>query len=465
MMSTLDDKKREFESRLQNRRDRQSGSEPASVERPSDVDLEQRFQAWDAVLAKRLAEFRNEPSEPGEPEHVESPIDARNGSAPEDTLGPSTSGIRQRLFGHHTPTLERWLIDLDSMLINELGFRKHKVQKDETASLRIVDQEQEIRRAILDFCPFLTSTDLNGLDGHKLGVIHIPGQGTFLNRSHYSQSFKQSFDQVNQEQRAHLISEVAVERWGWGFLQEYTTLGINAGQAGLWPALLAKHLGLPLKDQKVAEKIGALQRSWMFLDAGWSDWIWQYVMFKAHQPVGVGLFQRPRPGRIMEALIKVVDLFPLYIAPFGVRLRLRNIIDLAKYLFLEESDLATVTLHSTLLQTQAFCLTHDERFADLTGSSMSKWLGRLYFAKLESNVGIYAVPYATLIAGHITEHTHLARLQDGEVDKTERDVRLYPDTRLALISKIDSRVKYDPRAMYIAAWERLKLESPSEYFG
>ena len=183
-------------------------------------------------------------------------------------------------------------------------------------------------------------------------------------------------------------------------------------------------------------------------------------MFKAHRPVGVGLFHRSRPSRVLEAFIKVVDLFPLYIHPFGVRLRLRNLVELIKYLFLEESDLATLTLHSVLMQVQAFCLVHDKRFASLTGSTMSKWLGRLYFAQLESNVGIFAVPYAALIASHVADLLHLAILQEGSGDRSERDVRLYPDTRLALLSKIDSRVKYDPRAMFIAAWERLKLEGP-----
>lgn len=35
----------------------------------------------------------------------------------------------------------------------------------------------------------------------------------------------------------------------------------------------------------------------------------------------------------------------------------------------------------------------------------------------------------------------------------------------AMLSKLDARVKYNPRSMHTAAWERLKLEGPREYFG
>jgi hypothetical protein len=33
-----------------------------------------------------------------------------------------------------------------------------------------------------------------------------------------------------------------------------------------------------------------------------------------------------------------------------------------------------------------------------------------------------------------------------------------------MLSKLDPRTKYNPRTMFTAAWERLKLEGPREYF-
>jgi len=44
------------------------------------------------------------------------------------------------------------------------------------------------------------------------------------------------------------------------------------------------------------------------------------------------------------------------------------------------------------------------------------------------------------------------------------NARANPDTRLALLSRLDTGVKYDPQAMFTAAWERLRLEEPSRYF-
>ena len=81
---------------------------------------------------------------------------------------------------------------------------------------------------------------------------------------------------------------------------------------------------------------------------------------------------------------------------------------------------------------------------------------------MEANIGILSTPYAVLIACHVEELdlSSAAAL----LEKAAETPRNNSDTRMAMLSKLDSRVKYDPKAMYIAAWERLKLNGPQEYF-
>jgi hypothetical protein len=91
-------------------------------------------------------------------------------------------------------------------------------------------------------------------------------------------------------------------------------------------------------------------------------------------------------------------------------------------------------------------------------------LGRLYFAWLENQVGIFSTPYATLISAH-EPRLDLENISVEEfIAYVEKDPRHNPDARLAMLSKLAARVKYNPRSMFTAAWERLKLEGPREFF-
>ena len=84
---------------------------------------------------------------------------------------------------------------------------------------------------------------------------------------------------------------------------------------------------------------------------------------------------------------------------------------------------------------------------------------------MEGSVGILSAPYAVLIIGHLPE-LDLAQLKDGDelLSMMKADARLNPDTSLAMLSGLDPRVKYDMQAMFTAAWERLHLDGPRDYF-
>ena len=107
---------------------------------------------------------------------------------------------------------------------------------------------------------------------------------------------------------------------------------------------------------------------------------------------------------------------------------------------------------------------HDEKVSKLVDLPLSRIFGRLYFAWLENQIGILSTPYATLIAAHEPQLDLRGISSVQFLEYTEKDPRLNPDARLAMLSKLDARVKYNSRSMFTAAWERLKLEGPREFF-
>jgi hypothetical protein len=448
-VKNLESKRQEFRKRL----DELSKSQLESIDGMDYSDLEGRIQSWEAELDRRLTEHRR--AQAPEPH---SPIFELK---PEQPLQPVLDNGRP--FPRLDATLERWLTDLDHMMLGELALRQIPRPKGFERPIQIFENDQSMRQSIAKACDYPGDPAGLRLPAHGVGAFHAPGLGTFLNKEHYiTQHGFKDFQGEGLQAYASLISEIASERWGWGYLLEYTALGQAAGNAGLWPSLSAARLEVPATTKQQYDLAKALRQSWCLSEVGWMDWVWQYVMFKSRHPIGEGLFYRPRPGRMMELVVKIIDLFPLYLVPYGVKLRLRNLLDLVNFLFLEEGDILPRSLNSILVWLQKQCTEHDEEVEKRIGQSLRKIFGRFYFAKLEGNVGILATPYAVLVAWHLPG-LDLRHLKDGThlLSKIESEPRLNPDTRLAMLSGLDPRVKYDPRAMFIAAWERLKLEGPS----
>jgi len=421
-------------------------------------ELTDGVKMWETRLQDRLEEYRRHlrnieiPNLPSDVGH--NPVDH---SSSMSDAGPRPVEQSKRPGDRQTP-FDAWVQALEEMMLEELGFGRYPLPQGFIAPVYWVENEVVLRQVLMEACG-ATHIPENALK--DTSVFHYPGKGTFINRHRYEDMLEQGND--NPLQRAHLIGEVARERWGWGFLLEYTTLGQLAGQAGIWPALSAQRLGIPLKDNAVAHLAAALHRSWILLEAGWSEWIWQFVEFKARQAVGEGVLHIPRPGRMMELLEKIINVFPLYITPHGIHLRLMSLIDLVKFLFFEESDVLTITLHRVLLETQKFCIENDAKVLETIGYRLSQILGGFYFSKLESTVGILATPYAVLIATHVPSLDFKSSAKNF-VEVIENDPRLSADTRLALLARSDARIKYDPRALFVAAWERFHLDGPREFF-
>ena len=448
-MPEINDYRDSFSRRLDQLREQQQQSlQSASAAYP---DLFGNLHVWEAALQKRLDEYQLGQALPE--------------LSSSQLFAAQTASDSSWALGDRT-NFDRWLQQMDQMMFDELEFGRYPKPAGFAQPVHWLEDEQSLRQEALKISGAAFIPD--NMFGTR-GVFHYPGRGTFVSRAFYKKLEQGDNDQL----RARLIGDLARERWGWGFMLEYTTLGQAAGTAGLWPALSAQRLGLSSTSDEIAwQKAAALRRSWLLLEAGWTEWVWQFVEFKARHAVGqraVGqraVGQRaamPRPGRMFELLGKIVNVFSLIISPFGVRIHLAGLFNLAKFLFFEETDILTVSLNQAIFHVQKYCVENDMQVERSEGLRLSQILGRLYFSQLESAAGILATPYAVLIAMHISSLPGKATGQDI-LDAVQNDLRLSPDTRLALLSRSDSRVKYDPRAMFVAAWERFQLDGPRDFF-
>ena len=443
-MDNVDEKKQAFSERLDklaNQRASGLGAQATFSETAAD-EMTSRIQQWEASLDHRLAEFRGVPLPP--------------------KIG-GKGGRESALFPDSLNSWKKWFQNTDTMMLVELEWGNHPLPAGFRGGYEIVNSDEAMQSAIAKACRLdKTPAGVRWKD-YQLGVFHVPGRGTLINPSHYARLIG---GQQPQDARAlaQAVSDIAMERWGWGFLLEYTSLGKRAGAAGLWPAMLADRAGLPFADRPATAIAQAIRRKWILLKTGWQDWVWQYVMFKAHHPVG-SLVDRPRPGRIFELFMRLQSLLPLYISPFGLPVSVRQLADLIKFIFLEQTEISPKVLNQIILGLQSLCLNHDDKAQELVALPLSRMIGRLYFAWLENQVGILATPYAALIAAHEPQ-LDFARLSAASqfLDYVEKEPRHNPDARLAMLVRLDARVKYDPHAMFTAAWERLKLDGPREYF-
>ena len=441
-MTDLNDKRQQFQERL----------DEIAERRKLTADSSDALQAWEAQLDARLAEFRGQSQPRGKQDQ------------PAPSPRPAIPLKRPRPFSRSDAALLQWCQDADQMILSELELGSQPRPAGFQSGYQVVESEAAMKAAIARACGWEQAPADVVWKEYQLGVFHVPGQGTLINPAHYASQYGATGLNANDPRAlAHVVSDVTMERWGWGFLLEYTALGAMAGGAGLWPAMLAYRARLPYADSRALELAQAIHRKWILLKTGWMDWVWQYVMFKAHAPVGQ-LLDRPRPGRMFELLMKIQNLFPLRIYPFGVKISLRGLVELVKYVLLEQAEIAPNVSQWAITQFQDWCIQHDPKVRELVNLPLSRILGRLYFSWLENQIGILSTPYAALIAAHEPQ-LDLASISAAEfLAYVEKEPRHSPDARLAMLSKLDARVKYNPRSMFTAAWERLKLEGPREFF-
>ena len=442
-MTDLETKRRQFNDRLEQIRREQEGRqsrEDAAASQAS-IELERRLDELERRMEQRLEEHR---------QYLQRAV--------EQMARPAAPTWHTRVVSDGDADLQDWIEELDAMMLDELQLRRLPqpvgFQKITVTSGPPVQQQALPRSA-------------EGGVSHR-GVWHIPGQGTLIDLDHYRQRFQlQDLRRVGRKQRAEFLQEMVGERWGWGYLCECTTLGQQAGKLGLWPALDAARLGLVAPDLAANSLAQALHQSWLFTAAGWQDWVEQYALYKARSPLSDEPY-RPVGIRILLNLLRSIALvFPL---PDEIPLMPDLGIDvfdlLGLVLALVRSALESPeALNPLMTFTQHLAPQIDAASQGKGLPSFTRLVGQMYFNSLESRVGTLCSPFAM----QIICHDQYKSLQEGQTAGAFSNIihanpRANPDIRLALFSRIDQRVKYDPQSMCTAAWETLNLSAPANIF-
>ena len=187
-MSDLHSKRQQFQERLNEITQRRKPLE--SNDSSLEADMLASIKTWEAHLDSLLAEFH-----------------AAKMQKPTSTVEFNRPNSRS------DRTAVEWFQETDTMMLVELELGRHPLPAGFQGGYQLVESEDVMKAAIAQACGLAQApTGLQWKDYH-LGVFHIPGQGTLVNPSHY-----EGLTNGNPLAHAKVVSDVAMERWGWGFL-------------------------------------------------------------------------------------------------------------------------------------------------------------------------------------------------------------------------------------------------------
>jgi hypothetical protein len=462
-MSDLDDKRNQFEQRLQdlqNQRQQTPSSSQSSRTSASEAAslLEQRFQEWGTRLDTHLVEYQQQ--------LVQAEQALKTPARP-----TSIAAIGSVSIQCSDPDLRSWLEALDAMMFSELHLKQLPCPPG-IQNLVVVNSAREVGQLFCQGLGVNRRVTLSAAATEAPPVMHLPGKGTFINADYYRRRFNTGIlGQIGVKERAILMQELACERWGWGYLIENTTLGQQAGKAGLWPALIAQRFGQRAPAAADEQTAAALQQAWNFTQHGWEDWVAQYITCKAHSPLGREYYGRPDPKTRLSQLSAIGNFvgeqlsdleLKIPLSGGAITLPMKNIIQVVKYL-VDEFLADPRGLNQLVLALQRVAPQIDQAIDDSLLVNLSFLLGQLHFVNLEASLGILPVPFAMQIVCH-NQALQLDSLASAEavLEAVSANPLSNPDTRLALLCRIDPRARYDPQVMFTAAREQLGLEGPTE---
>lgn len=454
----------DFEQRLQNRKDAHHaqrdrdlaelfGALPEPEPMPDLAALpspDARLAALDAWMERRIHTARSVSTPP----------------SPETSAGA-------RVSAPLTPLAE-WLGAIDHSILADFFLRRFDVPLGLSAPTRVCETAEAFLAPIVDTLELnrdeanrLRRSNYTALD--SFNALHIPGRGCFINAPALARQYHKTLGGLHHDAdvRIHILREVAQAKWGWGFLCEYTTLGNKLVASKLWATWLAQSLGLHLpRFTHDADRLAAIQHSWLLTETGWRTWVWEYLAYKARTPVTAEPPPRSRMSTTLDLVGKIAVKFPeiieLSVNLGNQGLKVIGLVSLFRFLFIEQTGVAPHLTHLAIKQLQALAARRDGEIEKSFGVSLRTLAGRLYLSKIEATVGSVCVPYALMLACH---HTYTALDSAAITRQIETLPLANVDTRLAMLVGLDPAVKYDPARMELAAREKCGIEGPREYFG
>jgi hypothetical protein len=293
-------------------------------------------------------------------------------------------------------------------------------------------KEIELKRLIADGRETAKKLKGGGIFGYLL-----PGQGCFLNGWLFV--YGRNIAPKEAFQDSALISQILItavhEKLGHGFLAAYSALGEVKTSLGLMNIELASRFGLRTSD----DPLSSLRRRQhnlifsvsIFLEEGWATWIETYLgqsMPEASKHPKYELQQ------VMEAL-KKLSVDNSEGGNNSINDELQAVLQGALTILFLDPDVNIAQIHAAVMVLQDINQNFQMEIMSLLGQPLIYAVGSLLMSQAEANMGAACVPYAALIAANVKFNFEEISLTDLTTLLLS-DPSLYPDVRLAVLSRI-----------------------------
>jgi hypothetical protein len=288
----------------------------------------------------------------------------------------------------------------------------------------------------------------------SLGV-YLQGLGAYINGAAIARIYDlpPTIDALenNPQARQEILSTLAHEKLGHGFLAAYSALGDVEEKIGKTQIEIANSFGLRASDDPTfrlrEQQLQVLLGASMLLEEGWATWIETYLQ----RELGLDV-QHPKHdiGEVIHKLRR-----------FGKRIQrkeYKNVIQALKAIW-GPIPMPLQGLHQAvgyLANCEEFL---DVSFEEFFGQPLRYVVGNIILSRAEISLGPKCVPYAALIATNISLDPSAIGLIDMQILLTE-DSRLNPNTRLAALSRLEMESPNDIEELVHRAEAELSFSVP-----
>ena len=469
-MGTLDEKRRQFEERLDTIAHRRTGVAPQPV---IDDDFEARLRDHQARIDAQIEAHRRQSHLAISAIWSAEPTPSREAPA---VLPPPG---QPRIVLHGEPALQQ----LDCLFAEEFDLARRFPDRTLAGFPTVYAETLEEF-----YAPYVDRMDISESSKQAVmaqlkgqveeaaalgrgGVygIYWPGRGCYLNGWLFARTATEAGDGaqpmsardalLDPQILPRILATAVHEKQGHGFVSEFTALGEEKKRLGLWRYDVARRFALRDVDTPeralLWEKEAVVYQSSQLLEEGWSTWIEHHIMGHWAQANG-------RPWtQCRYALIQVWKPLAQLAKESEDATVEQAVLDIQKaleILFLAEAP-ALDDVHAAVLTLHHHSAIADDAFAHTLGQPAAYVIGYLLLWKMEARLGALCLPYAVAIAGNVTygldqvAATDLQRL-------VLRDPRLNVDSRLAHLSLLELENKGDVAELVRRAHEELNLAVP-----
>ena len=290
--------------------------------------------------------------------------------------------------------------------------------------------------------------------------VNLPGVGCYLNGWLFGQINGVSAQGVLQDEKLILpvLTTIAHEKLGHGFLTEYSALGAVKKKLGLSSVEIAERFGIHEVENMLSslrrQQSVMLLRASRFQEEGWATWIETFL--------GTMLLNHGQhPKYNVQMLADAVQNFPRNLP--DRRDIVENALSALQILF-GEQDYPPEMLHKAILFMRILGEALDAYFYSALGQPLWYALGEQLVLQVAVKQGALCAPYALLIAANMTFDPGQISLSDLQL-LLDGDHRLNPDARLVAISRICLQEMNNVAALAQKAWDVYSFTAPPELKG